>query len=241
MAKFSYRNRVTVLTRLAVMAGAGSFTALAIGIWGADLPSWWVPATYAALVAVGLTAVIYAWVVKPVTINAIDTRRVDELDELTQTLSRHGITVKLFEFMALADRYGNRLSVAVVGIDHLQDLVSEYGEHARDSALQTITEVLTETIRMPDRIGRYDEDKFLTILPETNMSGACQIAERIRSAVYKTDIGIANRRKVRLTVSIGVTVFRRGEDVNQLLSRATRILEQAKTQGRNRVLTDLAA
>jgi diguanylate cyclase (GGDEF)-like protein len=241
MSKFSFRNRVTVLARLAAAIFAGLFTAFGIGIWSAGLPSWWVPAAYTGLVAVGLTALIYAWVVKPLARHAVEASRVDELDELTQTLSRHGITVKLFEFMALADRYGNRLSVAIVGIDHLQDLVSEYGDKTRDSALQTITEVLTETIRMPDRIGRYDEDKFLAILPETNMSGACQIAERIRSAVYKTDIGITTRRKVRLTVSIGVTVFRRGEDLNQLLSRATRILAQAKTQGRNRVLTDLAA
>jgi diguanylate cyclase (GGDEF)-like protein len=223
------------------MSLAGLFTAFGIGIWGSDLSSWWVPAAYTILAAVGLTGAIYAWVLKPFTRDTVEASRVGELDELTQTLSRHGITVKLFEFMALADRYGNRLSVAIVGVDHLQDLVSEYGDTARDSALQIITEVLTETIRMPDRIGRYDEDKFLAILPETNMSGACQIAERIRSAVYKTDIGVTSRRKVRLTVSIGVTVFRRGEDLNQLLSRATRILEQAKTQGRNRVLTDLAA
>lgn len=241
MSNFSPLNRVSLLTRLGVLSFTGIFTALGIGMWWADLPSWWLPAACAAVIAAGVTAVTYAWVITPLTRHTIGTRRVDELDELTQTLSRHGITVKLFEFMALADRYGNRLSVAVVGIDHLQDLVSEYGDKARDSALQTITEVLTETIRMPDRIGRYDEDKFLAILPETNMSGACQIAERIRSAVYKTDIGITPRRKVRLTVSIGVTMFRRGEDLNQLLSRATRILAQAKTQGRNRVLTDLAA
>ncbi len=241
MSKFSFRNRVTVLTRLVVASFAGLFAAFGIGIWGADVPSWWVPVAGTALVAVGLSALIYAWVVTPLSRHTVEASRVDELDELTQTLSRHGITVKLFEFMALADRYGNRLSLAIVGIDHLRDLVSEYGDQARDSALQTITEVLTETIRMPDRIGRYDEDKFLAILPETNMSGACQIAERIRSEVYKTDIGITTRRKVRLTVSIGVTVFRRGEDLNQLLSRATRILARAKTQGRNRVLTDLAA
>ncbi len=241
MSKSPYPDRVTVLTRLGVASFSALFAALGIGIWGAGPPAWWVAAGVTALIAVIVTVLIYAWVVQPLMAHRIDDSRVDELDELTPTLSRHGITVKLFEFMALADRYGNRLSVAIVGIDHLHDLVSEFGDQARDSALEAITEVLTETIRMPDRIGRYEEDKFLTILPETNMSGACQIAERIRSAVYKTDIGITTRRKVRLTVSIGVTVFRRGEDLNQLLSRATRILAQAKTQGRNRVLTDLAA
>lgn len=241
MSKNSHLDRVTVLTRLGLASAAGTFTALGIGIWWADKPWWPLSAVFTAAVVAAVTVVTYAWVVRPVSTRADGTSRGEDLDALTQTLSRYGVTVKLFEFMALADRYGNRLSVAVVGIDHLQDLVSEYGDKARDSALQSITEVLTETIRMPDRIGRYDDDKFLAILPETNMSGACQIAERIRSAVCETDIGVAPRHKVRLTVSIGVTMFRRGEDVNQLLSRATRILEQAKTQGRNRVLTDLAA
>ncbi len=236
-------NTVTpaLVVRLGVISFAGAIVAFAVGASGSGAPAWWAPFGITVLVAAGVAALTYAWVLRPLARHGADTSRADELDELTQTLSRHGITVKLFEFMALADRYGNRLSVAIVGIDHLQDLVGEYGEDARDSALQTITEVLTETIRMPDRIGRYDDDKFLAILPETNMNGACQIAERIRSAVSVTDIGVSARRKVRLTVSIGVTMFRRGEDVNQLLTRVNRILEQAKTQGRNRVLTDLAA
>jgi len=233
--------RASILLRLSAASLGATLIVWAIGSWTADQPYWWLSAVFTVLIAVGFVGLLYLWVVKPACLRAAETGRSGEHDAITQTLNRHGVTVKLFELMALADRYGNRLSVALVGVDHLQDLVDEFGENVRDSILRSITEVLTDTIRMPDRIGRYDADQFLAILPETNLKGACQIAERIRNSVANTYISVAEFKRIRITVSIGVTVFRRGEDVEQLLSRAGRLLEQAKIQGRNRVLSDLAA
>ncbi len=233
--------RASAWTRLVLPVLAALLVTLGIGNWGASQSSWWLPLVITACVAAVLIALIHAWVVGPVTANAAGVAFSAEFDPLTNTLNRHGVTIKLMEYMALADRYGNRLSMAIVEIDHLSAMADKYGDRARNQALKTITKVLTETIRMPDRIGRYDADQFLAILPETNMSGACQIAERIRSEVAHTDIEVTDRHEVRLTVSIGVTMFRRGEDVAQLISRAGRVLQQAKALGRNRVLTDLAA
>ncbi len=235
------RIRPSIRIRLALLALLAMLAALGSGYWGGAQSSWWPPLVFTVVVTGALVTLIRLWIVDAAAASAVEAAFGREFDPLTKTLNRHGITVKLMECMALADRYGNRLSLAIVEIDHLQALVGKCGNVARDKALRTITEVLGETIRMPDRIGRYDADQFLAILPETNMSGASQIAERIRGEVEKTDIGVTDGRAVRLTVSIGVTMFRRGEDLGQLLSRAVRVLQQAKSQGRNRVLTDLAA
>lgn len=240
-AASSKRTRSLVRSRLVPLVILALLAVLGIGYWGAARTSTWLPLVLTGVVAAVLVGLIRVWVIGPASVHAAEAAFGREFDGLTNTLNRHGVTAKLLEWMALADRYGNRLSLAIVEVDHLEAVLDKFGDAARDKALRIIAEVLTEAIRMPDRIGRYDAGQFLAILPETNMSGASQIAERIRAEVAKTDIGVADRRAVRLTVSIGVTMFRRGEDVVQLISRATRVLQQAKTLGRNRVLTDLAA
>lgn len=164
-----------------------------------------------------------------------------ELDPVTRTLNEHGITVKLLELMALGERYGNKLAIAVADVDHLCLINERYGSDTGDRALRAIATVLSDTIRMPDRLGRNGDDQFLIILPETDIHGARQIGERLREAIAKVEIGAEQGDLVRLTASIGVTVYRRGDDLSNLLSRATRAMKQAKLMGRNRVLTDLAA
>ncbi|MDH3281699.1 MAG: GGDEF domain-containing protein [Gammaproteobacteria bacterium] len=156
-------------------------------------------------------------------------------------LDERGITIKLIEMMALCGRYGNPLSVALVGVDHWARLKDQYGPEAAERAAGAIAEVLTEALRMPDHVGRLDEGGFLIVLPETTLRGARQIGERIRRAAAVTEVPVDPRRRVALTVSIGVSLFRDGDDLEQLLTRVQKVLAQAKTQGRNRVIVDLAA
>lgn len=172
------------------------------------------------------------------------TRRLHEshhIDPLTDTLNERGITIKLLEHMALSDRYGNPLAVALAGVDHFTRVNEEFGREAGDRALRTVADVLSEALRMPDHVGRFGEDRFLILLPETTMRGARQIGERVCQAVAQAEIEVDRRRALSLTVSIGITIFRQGDDLEQLLARVNRVLEQAKIQGRNRVITDLAA
>lgn len=164
-----------------------------------------------------------------------------DLDPTTFVLNEQSITVKLLELIALGERYGNKLSVAILGVDHLRHVNETYGRGVGDVALRTIATALAETIRMPDRVGRHGDDRFLVILPETDIHGARQIAERLRSAVSKVAVPATQDTEVGLTVSIGVSAYRRGDDLQSLLSRATKAMTQAKLLGRNRVLTDLAA
>ncbi len=73
---------------------------------------------------------------------------------------------------------------------------------------------------MPDKVGRYGGEEFLIVLPHTALAPGRQIAERVRSAVGKAAIEAGGGKRLSLTVSIGVTQFRKGEDLEQLLARA---------------------
>jgi len=179
--------------------------------------------------------------VKPVRAPSIELSSNPDYDPLTRTLNQRGIATKLLELMALGDRYGNKLSIAVAGVDHLKDVNDQWGRIVGDHVLRVIAEALTETVRMPDRLGRWGEDLFLVVLPETDLHGARKIAERFREIVAGVEIEADQRTRIQMTVSVGVTMYRRGDDLHGFLNRAVRAMEAAKNQGRNRVLTDLAA
>lgn len=157
------------------------------------------------------------------------------------SLEEQGITVKLLELTALGDRYGNIFSVAMIGVDNLEDFVEQYDEEVTAQLLKKVPRALARTLRMPDRVGEYEYGTYLVVLPETRLPGAIQIAERLRGAVSGLEIAVSDRLHLHTTASVGVTSFRRGDDLQSLVRRAEKALREAQHQGRNRVLPDLAA
>ena len=164
-----------------------------------------------------------------------------EVDPLTNVLNQRGLTVKLLELMALGERYGNELAVAVIGIDHLKDVQEKYNSVVSDRALAAIADELGDTLRMPDRLGRWDDDQFIALLPETPLEGARHIGERLREAVSRAQFDGKRGVALSVTASIGVTIFRLGDDLHSLLARATRAMNAARNHGSNQVRTDLTA
>lgn len=160
---------------------------------------------------------------------------------VAESLEEQGITIKLLELIALGDRYGNTFSVALIGVDHLQAVSEQYDAGTVDRLLDQVSNTLAHTLRMPDRVGQYDYGTYLVVLPETKLPGAIQIAERLRGAISGVDIAVSRRVHIHTTASVGVTSFRRGDDLQSMLDRAGKALREAQNQGRNRVLPDMAA
>jgi diguanylate cyclase (GGDEF)-like protein len=157
-------------------------------------------------------------------------------DTLTRIPNRLGITASLLDAMAYANRYNHPLAVAMVDLDMLSEINSGLGRRAGDRALQAVAAVFTDTLRMPDRAGRFGDEEFLVIMPNTQLKNAVKIAERIRDGVESAEA--TGSKKFPLTVSIGVAQFKKGEDLERFLTRVHKALAQAKTAGRNRVATD---
>ncbi len=168
-------------------------------------------------------------------------RRADELgeqaitDSLTSTRNRRGVTISVLEAMAHAERYGHPLSVAMVDVDYFKEVNDTHGHKAGDRVLQGVAAILTEALRLPDKIGRYGGEEFLLVMPETGLDETSTLTERIRQQVSEAEFDIGDR-KVKLTISIGAVLFQKGEDLEQLVSRADRALYRAKESGRNSVV-----
>ena len=156
-------------------------------------------------------------------------------DALTRCMNRRGITVALLDAMAQAERYGTPLSVALGDIDHFKPINDEYGHEAGDKVLINVASVLADSLRMPDKVGRYGGEEFLIILPHTTMAQAKKIVDRIRASVGNARTPISEDKKLKVTISMGVTQFKKGEDLEKLLSRADQALYASKQAGRNRV------
>ncbi len=157
-------------------------------------------------------------------------------DSLTHIMNRRGITVGLLDAMAQAERYRTPLTVGMVDIDHFKEVNANHGHKAGDRVLKDIAAILSDALRMPDKVGRYGGEEFLVILPHTNLTQARKITDRIRASVSKWEFDLGDKKKINLTISIGVCQFKSGEDLEQFLSQADKALSDAKKGGRNQVV-----
>ncbi|MHB8622409.1 MAG: GGDEF domain-containing protein [Sulfuricaulis sp.] len=156
-------------------------------------------------------------------------------DPLTHIMNRRGITVGLLDAMAQAERYRTPLTIAMADVDLLKEVNATYGREAGDRVLKDLSAIFSEALRMPDKVGRYGGEEFLILLPHTGLAPGRKIVDRIRASVSKWDFDLGSR-KIRLTISIGVTQFKSGEDLEQLMSHASKALNEAKQGGRNMVV-----
>lgn len=164
-----------------------------------------------------------------------DMSAVTVTDPLTRILNRRGITMGVLEAMAQAERYNTKLSIAMVDIDRFKRINDEFGERTGDKVLADVAAVLADSLRMPDKVGRYGGEEFMVVLPHTGLTAAREIAERIRANVANAKLS-ANGKRASLTVSIGVTQYAKGADLELLLSRANAAVEEAKRDKGNRVV-----
>lgn len=162
-------------------------------------------------------------------------------ESLTGLLRREAILEQLERELERARRYGRPLTIAMADLDHFKKVNDRHGHLAGDTLLRRISQVVADGLRSTDWIGRYGGEEFLLLLPETDMTGAGTVAEKIRSLVQRTVVPIEGGALTRVTISIGLAsledVFPRDGKVTarDLIAAADRSLYEAKNGGRNRV------
>ena len=129
-------------------------------------------------------------------------------------------------------------------IDHFKRVNDSFGHQAGDAVLVQFVKNLQNSIRDEvDWIARYGGEEFLVVLPETKVSDAQIVAEKLRIAVSSQPIG-HEAEPISITSSFGVTGFdpvmqSASVTLEQILKTADENLYQAKNEGRNRVVSSL--
>lgn len=157
-------------------------------------------------------------------------------DELTKTLNRRSLIARLEDEKNRSERSGASFSLALMDLDHFKAVNDTHGHAAGDEVLRVFAGTVHEAMRQTDVFGRYGGEEFLLILTGSSAEAARDAAERIRAAVGSRDWSSA-APGLSVTVSVGITAFRKGDTIEQLLRRADNALYQAKRAGRNRIVT----
>lgn len=163
-------------------------------------------------------------------------KRLAATDPLTGLNNRRQYEALFTRELKRVQRYGGVLSLLVIDLDHFKQVNDTYGHSAGDSALQQAAGICRSHLREVDIIGRLGGEEFVVMLPDTALADALVVAERLRQKISAEDFKTPQGR-VRLTVSIGVTQCRPGENsIAELIRRADAALYQAKAGGRDRVV-----
>ena len=157
-------------------------------------------------------------------------------DYLTRLFNRRHFMEQGQLELSRAQRYSNLLSVFMLDIDFFKNVNDTHGHKAGDIVLQKLGDILRETLRSIDIVGRIGGEEFAVLLPETNIQKATEVAERLREITAGTDVVLEDGLPLHFTISIGVAALK-GKDTNidMLLSQADKALYQAKESGRNKV------
>ena len=165
-----------------------------------------------------------------------------ELHQLSITDSLTGIfnrkhVMDLFEMEFIrTQRYGTPFSVLIADLDHFKAVNDTYGHLAGDSVLRRIANAMAESVRACDHVGRYGGEEFVVVLPNTEIEGAMEMAERIRQTIRLVKFN-SDGEEFSMTLSMGVAVCRNDDTgVEAILKRADDALYQAKANGRNQVI-----
>jgi diguanylate cyclase (GGDEF)-like protein len=130
-------------------------------------------------------------------------------------------------------RYYRSVSVLMVDIDHFKDVNDRYGHAVGDEAIKAMAAACLYGKRKSDLVGRVGGEEFAIVLPETSLSRAKNVAERIRKRIAAHTLG-ARDGSFQITASIGVAeAMVSMPGIEALMIAADQALYQAKAQGRN--------
>ena len=161
------------------------------------------------------------------------------LDGLTGVANRRKFDEQLLRDWRQSQREQTSLSLILVDVDHFKRYNDHYGHQAGDAALQAVARVLTSTLRRPhDLLARYGGEEFVGVLPNTGLSEAVELAERMQAGVRALNLEHLGSPEAQVvTISLGVaTVVARSDLAPQaLVEAADQQLYAAKQAGRARV------
>lgn len=154
-------------------------------------------------------------------------------DFLTQLYNRNFFFTQIHHITADAIRQKKPYGILMIDIDHFKQVNDTHGHHAGDTAIIHLANILKSTARTSDYCIRWGGEEFLILIPHTTAPELRKFAERLRSAVEKSEVCVIDEKiSFPITVSIGGAVGL-NEIAKEMIVDADELLYQAKKAGRN--------
>ena len=161
-----------------------------------------------------------------------DLERLSVTDALTGLYNRLRMMEVLENEVRRSRRLHHQFSVVMADVDLFKRYNDEHGHPAGDVVLKRVATIMREASRDVDFVARYGGEEFLIMMPETELEGATEYAERIRKKLVKEQLPAGH-----ITLSLGVSAFPiHGDSPDQLIAEADAALYLAKRVGGDRVI-----
>jgi two-component system cell cycle response regulator len=173
---------------------------------------------------------------------ALDTMRLHEeakrlalTDGLTGLWNRRQLDLRVGQELERAARFGERFSLVLVDLDDFKAVNDTHGHPVGDAVLVEVAQRLVTHTREVDVVARFGGEEFVLLLPQTDLEGACRVADKVRDEVAAVPVE-TDGLSVAISLSAGVACHpRHGATAAALLAAADEALYRAKHTGKNRV------
>jgi diguanylate cyclase (GGDEF)-like protein len=148
-------------------------------------------------------------------------------DPLTGLYNRRYMESILRTELERSKRYGNAVVIGMVYFDNLKTLNESFGYDTGDAALKLFAKVSSDMMRETDVLARWSDKEFIILMPETGAAGALNYLQRLTDRVGTEDFQ-AGSEHPKLTLSIGLGIAEKDDDLDKLVSRASIAMHQSK-------------
>jgi two-component system, cell cycle response regulator len=156
------------------------------------------------------------------------------VDPLTELWNRRALMERLEQEWARVQRYGGLFGMVMADLDHFKQINDRHGHGIGDKVLCKVSDVLRTECRRCDLPARYGGEEFMLLLPESDATGAGQLAERCRRGIESIRIP-AGSDTMQVTASFGLADSLGQVSIDTLIRKVDAALYHAKESGRNRV------
>jgi diguanylate cyclase (GGDEF)-like protein/PAS domain S-box-containing protein len=163
-----------------------------------------------------------------------DLEQLAYLDELTQMPNRRFLERSLASRLGELEREGLSFGFLLLDIDHFKRFNDTYGHDVGDRVLKMVGRTLVNACRQYDLAARWGGEEFAVLAGHGDEEAVRSLAERLRSLVAESHL-THEQGRLSVTVSVGATAARRGDDAASLFNCADDLLYESKQAGRNRV------
>jgi diguanylate cyclase (GGDEF)-like protein len=162
-------------------------------------------------------------------------------DKLTGLFNRRHFMDILIKEIDRSSRYKSPLSVALFDVDHFKNYNDTHGHLLGDKLLRDLSEIVTNSVRNVDTLGRYGGEEFIVVMPQTKPQDAKVVIDRLRQNISDKEFqGGEMQPNKSVTVSIGLVTCMNGSlNAEELISNADKNLYKAKNAGRNNVKSSI--
>lgn len=156
-------------------------------------------------------------------------------DPLTGVLNRRGFEHGAQKILEEHSDASKSVCLLIVDIDRFKQINDNFGHLFGDKVIRAVAETLKSRVRGQDSVARLGGDEFAVLLADTDMPGACSVAEHIRQTIEECKIFPHGKKKPigGVTISIGVALYSSDAGLVGLLDQADKALFVSKKQGRN--------